>query len=328
MADRVMVMYTDSSRNDIGILKDYFLDNEQNEESKNNTFELVVKVGSNHGLGKGSFLYVEGTELGGRIDGLKYETDSNVVTFTGKTWRGLLADKIIEPAAGQDYFTYSTTASGAVADTMTKVGLTNIFLKGVVNSIPISYQCERYKDALYCISEALATKNLLLDLKYSGKKIVYNEIPVVTHKDVNGEQMRFDIETARNCNHIIGLGKGELRERQVVHYYIDQNGNISNTQYYTGENEIVRTYELSNAESINELRTATKNKLKEIATETSVKLTTYSLEANVGDIVTTTAFVPNADGYDAIIITQKVIKKITTIDNGVIRHQYDVGEIK
>ena len=39
-------------------------------------------------------------------------------------------------------------------------------------------------------------------------------------------------------NHLICLGQGELKNRIVRHLYVDQNGNIGSTQYYTGVDEI------------------------------------------------------------------------------------------
>ena len=38
-------------------------------------------------------------------------------------------------------------------------------------------------------------------------------------------------------NHLICLGSGELRNRTVVHLYVDGNGNISQTQTFTGLEE-------------------------------------------------------------------------------------------
>ena len=64
------------------------------------------------------------------------------------------------------------------------------------------------------------------------------------------------IELSRDCklnytmddkrdgvNHLIVTGKGELQDRNILHLYAQENGEIGTEQYYAGLQEIAEVYE-------------------------------------------------------------------------------------
>ena len=73
-----------------------------------NDFELTVPDDSTRPE-RGWWWWIDGTEIGGRIDDLRTTVTSGAseVTWLGRTWTGLLASKIIRPDSGQDYLTVS-----------------------------------------------------------------------------------------------------------------------------------------------------------------------------------------------------------------------------
>ena len=51
--------------------------------------------------------HVKYTEYGGRIDGVCVDTGKETVTYSGRTWQGILSKKIVCPDDGQDYLVLS-----------------------------------------------------------------------------------------------------------------------------------------------------------------------------------------------------------------------------
>jgi hypothetical protein len=93
------LIFTNPSREDVGILQDYELDLAFG--SDENNFECTIPA-QNHCCEDGSLLYIEGTEYGGIVDGIESKTDSKEVIYSGRTWHGLLGSKIILPLQGNE----------------------------------------------------------------------------------------------------------------------------------------------------------------------------------------------------------------------------------
>ncbi len=147
--------------------------------------------------------------------------------------------------------------------------------------------------------------------------------PNATDEQFDNDQVEMDIEKTYNTtNHLICLGKGELQNRQVVHLYVDGNGNVSEKQTFTGIQEITSVYDYSNVESLDELKKGGIEKLKEYAIKDKVQMD-FAAESNVydiGDIIGANEIVTG------IFVTEKITKKIVTINQGVVNIQYKVGE--
>lgn len=324
----MLIVYTDSEKNDIGVLKDFYLDQEDSADHDRNTFQLVVKKGAYKGLAVGSYIYSEETELGGRIDTIKSRSDKQTITLEGPTWRGMLAQHIVEPPAGADYYTVSSTASGTVANIVDKIGLSDIYAKGDVNSTAITAQVDRYADALSAINKIMAAYGLKLELKYSGnqKSIIYNEVEIPT-RDVSSEEYDFEMTYKKGTNHLICLGKGELKNRAVVHLYVDRTGAISSTQAFTGPDEVTAVLDYPNAESEAELRKIGRERLLASASNTA-SVSARNLEAELGDILVCRTWLPDpTTGEDKEYVVRKAVKsKITQITNGNVRFSYKIGD--
>ena len=85
----VDLIYTDPNLNDVGTLSDYSADldlcGEKDFELECNEFVMQ----------KGSVWYVEDTEFGGIVDGYDTNSKEQVVKYIGRSWRGILASKIV-----------------------------------------------------------------------------------------------------------------------------------------------------------------------------------------------------------------------------------------
>jgi len=88
------LIYMNENREDIGVLQDYNLDLAFGADENN--FECQIQA-KNHCCKKDYMLYMEGTEYGGIVDGIGVDTESNTVTYSGRTWHGILSSKVILP---------------------------------------------------------------------------------------------------------------------------------------------------------------------------------------------------------------------------------------
>lgn len=88
------LIYTNANREDIGVLRDYELDLAFGADENN--FECRIQAQS-HCCEDGSLLYIEGTEYGGIVDSVGSITEDKEVIYSGRTWHGILASKVIVP---------------------------------------------------------------------------------------------------------------------------------------------------------------------------------------------------------------------------------------
>lgn len=317
------LIFTTKDWIDEGVLRDYAFDLAYGADE--NDFELTLA--GNQRCETGSLLYIEGTEYGGIVDGVRVVTKTNELTYFGRTWHGVLASKIIEPDSGADYLTVSGEANKVIRKLVARAGLSELFTVSALNSgLTISsHQIDRYVDAYTAITKMLSNVSGKLNFAFRQGKVVLSACPVVDYSEneqFDTSQVEMEIEVKHTVNHLICLGKGELADRQVVHLYTDGKGNVSETQTLFDLDEITAVYDYSNAESLEGLIEGGKAKLKEYAVTDIVRMDFDAEEFiyDIGDIVGA------ADVFTDISAKEKIVKKIVTIKNGLVNIEYKVGE--
>ena len=135
----------------------------------------------------------------------------------------------------------------------------------------------------------------------------------------NDNDMNFTTDdNRRGVNHLICLGKGDLKDRLVIHLYADQNGTISQTtQYFKGTEEIAAIYDSSGSEKDDLI----KNGIKELESKKSsmsYNMTMTKLEGNIdlGDIV------GGKDYLTGISMKKPISRKIWSISAGKEKVEY------
>lgn len=319
------LIYTDTNLIDVGVLKDYAFDLAFG--SDENDFELTIDP-THHCCEPNCFVYIEGTEYGGIIDQIHITTKDDKLTYNGRTWHGILASKIIEPFEGLPYAIYTGEANEIIGDVISTIGLSGLFEASSENSglYIDDYAFDRYIDAYSGLTKMLTSVSGKLNLMFKHGKVILSAKPIVDYsqdEQFSDDQIEMDIEKTYNTvNHLICLGTGELAERQVIHLYKDDDGNISQTQTFTGIQEVTATYDYPNAKDKEELKTNGIRRFKELASGNKVKLNfeaeqdTYDVGDKVGAKETKTG----------TIATERINKKIVTISQGVVNIQYKVGE--
>lgn len=315
------LIYTNAKRVDQGVLTAYAFDLSYGADE--NDFELVI--GSDDAtLESGAFIYMEGTEYGGMVDGMKSSTNGSTITHTGRTWHGIMNSKIIQPDPGEDYLTVSGDANTVLAMLIARLGLSGLFvvdekLSGV--NIP-GHQFPRYCKGYDGIRTMLTASNAKLKIAWEGRVVHLSAEPIVdyTESPVDGDIATLTVERYdQKVNHLICLGRGELADREVIHLYVDQFGRIGNTQHYTGLNEVADTYDNSNSdnlrkdgiERLNELRNKDKAEIAIPENDT--------LSYDIGDIVGA------SDMKSGVRVAATVSQKIVKINNGVVSTEYKTG---
>lgn len=283
------------------------------------------------GYNYGYRLYIPDTEYGGFVQNIKTDSRSDEAVISGLTWRGLLTCKIIEPPPGQAYKTVSGEAN-AVLKAMLDGLFGDIFIVPESDSgITItSYQFDRYTDLLSGLTKMLYANNARLKICYrsgDSKGAGYAELQAVPIADYSDElefsedsKVSFITQDVRNgINHLICLGKGELEDREVVHLYVQSDGNIGQTPFYTGLDERTAVYNYGNAETRDELIKGGIDRLKSLMDYKRFDMCIGYTVADIGDIV------GGREYTTGFLIRQQISEKIIKISNEDISVEYRVG---
>lgn len=291
--------------------------------SGENDFELTLYDGTV--LPDRGLVYVDGTEVGGIVDHMKDELSDgvSVVTYSGRSWHGMLAGKVLQPDSGQDYLKVSGPVNQVLSNLLARIGLSDVFKVRAdsTKTIP-TFRFDRYCTAYDGIRRMLAANDLKLMFQEVDGTIWMYAMPVVAHDDtVDSDLVDFSItKDYRRTNHMIGLGKGDLRNRLVVHYYADGSGKVSNTRTFDGRDEIAAVYDYSSAEK-NELDKQTKKQLQDLQGAGAVDVTVHDgLSLDVGDRVA------GRDHVTGLTVTAIVLKKIVKLSGGLLSVSYEVGD--
>lgn len=315
------LIYTNAKRADLGVLTAYAFDISYG--ASENDFEITVGL-NEPTLEYGAFVYLDGTEYGGIIDGAKTSTDGETITYMGRTWHGIINSKVIQPDTGAAYLVVSGDANEILTMLIDRLGLSALFTAAEGSSgvnIP-HYQFHRYCKGYDGILDMLADNGAKLKASFVNRAVVLSAEPIedYTAFPVDGDTATLTVEhRERKVNHLVCLGKGELAEREVIHLYIDKFGQIGSTQYYTGVDEFAETYENTNSE---DLRTDGIKKLAELRNTDKAEIAlpeTEGLSYDIGDIV-------GAKEYrTGVSVSAAVTQKIVKIKNGVVSTEYKTG---
>ncbi|MDR1815639.1 MAG: siphovirus ReqiPepy6 Gp37-like family protein, partial [Clostridiales Family XIII bacterium] len=235
---------------------------------ESNDFEIKVSRSASkaQGVEKGAFVFLPGTEFGGMVRTFSAQSDGDEVTWGGLCWRGMLERDVVQPFAGDDYRTVSGDANAVIAQILAENGSVGEFFT-VPSSASVdipSYQFARYTTKLEGLTRMLETVGYRLSIHAergnSGEafSVVVEAVPIVDYSEEweysknKGGSVTL-AEKGEGINHLICLGKGDLKDRLRVDVYLQADGSVGTTKYYAGEDEMVAIYELTSAEDASEL---------------------------------------------------------------------------
>ena len=293
-----------------------------------NDFELTIDDLDAPEIERGWYFWLDGSDVGGRIIDRRVSVagGTSTTTWIGQSWTGMLAAKILQPDANQDYLTVSGKLPDILKNLLKRIGLDSVFTVDSSDASTLSnwmFQNPRYVDAYTGLRTLLASCGRRLDFKASGNKILLGIVPVQTIANtIDSDLVDFKAETNRRAvNHLIGLGSQELKNRLVVNYFADATGVVSQTQTLVGADEVCATYDYSNAD-LGTLQSETQKHLQELQTGGSVEVT---LSDEVGDGLRVDDKIVATDQASGVNVTAVVTKRIVKIDSGILASTFEVG---
>ena len=262
------LIYMTEKKVDIGVLNNYDFDLAFGVDE--NDFSCKIRL-EDHCCKAGYMLYIEGTEYGGVIDNISPDTDAKTVTYGGRTWHGVLENKILSPDTGEDYLYLSGEANAVLSALIVRMGLSDLFSASSNDSgIEIVNYSVRYGTGYTEIRKMLYESGGKLQIVFLKGYAVLSAVPYVDYsqnEEWDSSQLVFQItKNYRPVNHLICLGRGDLKDRNVIHLFTDTNGGlqpyaltdnpVKNADYILDtsqqalfeEEEVAEVYDYSNAE--------------------------------------------------------------------------------
>ena len=312
------MIYTDTSGNDKGAIRSFDLDLAFGADEQ--SFELSCAGVEFTG---GEYVYIDGTEYGGIVDQYTQSTNSDITTYTGRTWHGILAGKVLVPASGNDYYTLSGDANTCIGSLLTKVGLSSVFTaRSTAAGFNVNYQFDRFANAYEGLLKMCASVGAVLMIQHhDGMTEIWAEQASTIENEADSDLMAFTVTKAhRVVNHLVCAGEGELQDRVIVDLYADSSGNVSTTQSLTGVDEVALYYNYSGADST-ELTSSGTQKLKEYQTNGGASVDAVGKgDWHVGNKLQV------RDNRTGVVVTAVIAKKIVKVSRGVLTVDYEVGD--
>ena len=256
---------------DRGVLNIYTFDCSFGE--KENDFELRVPMGA-HKLSEDQIVYANGTEYGGVIDAIEVDTENQKMIYSGRTWHGILENKILYPQPGYNYFYVNGDANEVLRELLERMNI----IPGDLNELYVkpenAFMSVATHNAGYDVNARVASESgnyargytFIRDLLYQfdlKPKIVNGVIEAVPNVDYSSDDDFLEgtdqFRAKRNYNSINRLhcmGSGNLADRYVIDLYLDENGGllpyarenpVQDSDYYT---DIAALAESTNEEDI------------------------------------------------------------------------------
>lgn len=318
------LIYTDADRIDQGVLLNFELDVDL---AGGMDFEIKTAI-DNAVMAIGSYWYILDTEYGGRVDRIKVNTDTGELIYGGRSWRGMLASKIVSPPSGQSHRVLTGPWLEAVDSLIEHCNLGELFVADTVELITLdSWRVDRYVTLLAALNKLLDSRQHRISLYWSGGKVHIGGVPIRDLTDTvqyeTDDKVHLTVEDNRGgVNHLICLGRGEGVEREVVHLYTTPTGAITEEQQtFKGLEEIEATYENTNTETREQLKKEGFDKLKELRNGQTFSVSVEDYDVQIGDIV------GGKERITGISVAEKVTNIIYKIDSeGQPSIEYKVGE--
>ena len=284
---------------------------------------LTLTVEEKSAPAAGQLVYIDATEYGGVIDQVKRGSGrgaTGTVECKGRTWHGILAGRRLSPDSGSGYLTVNGKAGDVLTSLIARMGLESLF-KAASDDSTVSYTFERFCDGYSGLMSCAKANGRKLSMRRMDGYIELSMPPIVDYANkVDSDLLDFTITSVHRCvNHLLCAGTGQLANRAIVHFYADENGNVSHKQTLFGIDEICALYDYSNA-SASELETEGKKKLLEYQTSGTVEVDAHEdMDVDVGDIISA------RDNSTGTTVTATVSKKVVKVDRGVATYSYEVG---
>ncbi len=314
------LIYANSGRKELGVLSDFTLDMDV---AKEMDFELKASA-SNVILEIGYYWYISDTEYGGRIDGRNIDSQTNMITYSGRTWRGILNSYVVEPPSGESYLVVSGNLSDITSDRLSAAGVSALFHAESSSVSTDAFAFDRYTTVYKGLVKVAKAAGQSIGLAWIDGRVDVSYHAINDYSDsVEYSQdsgMDFVLEEqAAKVNHLICLGSGELSERMVLHLYRQADGSTGLSKAYVGLEEVTDILDYPSVESFDELEKSGRTRMDELSKSKSFSLRVNDLGLLIDDIVA------SRDRITGMAMTGSVTNIIVRIKDGRATQEYIFG---
>lgn len=294
-----------------------------------NDFELTISMadyGENYAYG--NRVFIPDTEYGGLIEGMNVITKNDEIKLNGYTWRGLLAQKVVEPPDGAGNLVLNGELNTVIRELVgDRFG--DLFIVEDVNTGVIlkNWVVDRYAILHDTIMKFLDASGYRLKIWYQQGEhtepgaVHLQAVPVVDYSEQleysQDANLDFNVrDYRRGINHLICAGGGEGTERIILHLYVQEDGSIGKTQFYTGLSERTAYYDYGNAEDEEKLEEGGMKRLTELQNYKKFEISVDDIDLELGDIVGGREYITGTE------VKKPVAGKIFNQKNGQMSIQY------
>ena len=292
-----------------------------------NTFLVTCLRSEWETIYDGSRIYIPNTEYGGLFKRLKTNTKNGTISAGGYTWRGMLQNKVLCPEEGDDYATDSGELN-AIIGSRVSAAFPGLFVgSNESTGIEVDYQYNRYVTLYDGLKAMLKSVGYKMRISYDMEtgKVIVEAVPIVDYSsqieyssDMNANY--YMTKEGTGVNHLVCLGNGELRDRVVVDLFVDENGNISETQTFFGVDEIAQVYDYAGASTDDLIQSGT-DQLKQLRNQNSFRIDLETVtDVEIGDIV------GGRDYTSGMRMTAPITTKVVTWRNGFETTEYKLSD--
>ena len=301
------LIYADTNGSEIGFLTDFNLDLDI---GSTNDFEIST-VAKKKIMDFGYSVYADETEYGGIISKVEVNTELNKIAYSGQTWRGILNNYIISPPPGEDYKIVSGNVSTIISGLISDFGIGSLYSVAASEIAVTNYQFDRYCTLLSGVEKMLKSVGYRLNISCQNGAVRLTPTLIHDYSDEleysQDSNINFRIQDNRNgVNHLICLGQGDLKDRQVINLYLQSNGTIGTIQYYTGLAEHADVFDFPSVESLDELEKFGRERFAILLNNQKFEMSIGEINVELGDIVGGRERITGI--YMKKPITQKIIK--------------------
>ena len=222
------LIYQNADRIDQGVMKHYEMDLAYGRDE--NDFELTVDA-DNHCLEKDYILYMEGTEYGGIVDAVQFSNIDDTITYSGRTWHGILEGKLFENENLDGYLWISGNANDVLKMVLQMWKLEHLFrVDEKKSSIEIINYRMGYEKGYTGLRKMLFAFGGKLKMTYKDDYMVLSAEPYMDYsqdEEFDNSQVYFTAKkNYRPLNHLACIGLGKQNERYIIHLFCDEYGGL------------------------------------------------------------------------------------------------------
>lgn len=323
------LVYTTPAREAVGYLDYYGFDLSIGDSG--NEMEVTLHGAQRTELDKGSVVFSPGAEYGGIVQSVTsaLATDGQrYVKYGGPTWSGRLAQKVVVPPSGKEHYRMEGEANAAIGALLSYLGLSGLFSASSEDSgVTLATDLDRFADGWNSLRKALSQSDARLSMGYDHetKSVVVQAVKREAHGgEYSSDSSPISVTTAKAVNHLVCAGTGEGTARIVVHLYIQADGSIGETPYYTGLDMIDSLYENTGAER-DKLVEEGRKKLKELQ---AVNVVSISVDEAKEDLYPLDDVILGVDPVTGTSASSTIAKKVVSVDSdGFETYRYEAAEV-